>query len=345
MSIGLHGRITETETATQTAKNFSIMSIPVTLIPGDGIGPSIAEATVRILDAAGANIEWDRHVAGMAGVARWNDPIPDATLDSIKRTRIALKGPLETPVGDGYRSINVSLRKTFDLFANVRPAYTIVPGRFDKVDIVLVRENTEGLYIGVEHYVRVGDDPKAAAESVAIITRYGSERIVRYAFEYALAHGRKKVTLVHKANILKFSQGLFLDVGRLVAREYEGRVEFEERIIDAMAMHLVMRPEQFDVVVTTNLFGDILSDEISGLVGGLGLAPGGNIGTTAAIFEAVHGTAPDIAGKNVANPGALVLAGCMMLEHLDQRETATRVRDAFEGVIRDGANTHPRPGW
>ncbi len=312
------------------------MSIPVTLIPGDGIGPSIAEATVRILDAAEANIEWDRQVAGMAGVARWNDPIPDATLDSIKRTRIALKGPLETPIGDGYRSINVSLRKTFDLYANVRPAYTIVPGRFDKVDIVLVRENTEGLYIGVEHYVRVGDDPKAAAESVAIITRHGSERIVRYAFEYALAHGRKKVTLVHKANILKFSQGLFLDVGRLVAREYEGRVDFEERIIDAMAMHLVMRPEQFDVVVTTNLFGDILSDEISGLVGGLGLAPGGNIGTNAAIFEAVHGTAPDIAGKNVANPGALVLAGCMMLEHLEMRDTATRVRDAFEGVIRDG---------
>ena len=312
------------------------MSIPVTLIPGDGIGPSIAEATVRILDAAEANIEWDRQVAGMAGVARWNDPIPDATLDSIKRTRIALKGPLETPVGEGYRSINVSLRKTFDLFANVRPAYTIVPGRFDKVDIVLVRENTEGLYIGVEHYVRVGDDPKAAAESVAIITRHGSERIVRYAFDYALAHGRKKVTLVHKANILKFSQGLFLDVGRLVAREYEGRVDFEERIIDAMAMHLVMRPEQFDVVVTTNLFGDILSDEISGLVGGLGLAPGGNIGTNAAIFEAVHGTAPDIAGKNVANPGALVLAACMMLDHLESRDTATRVRDAFEGVIRDG---------
>ena len=257
------------------------MPIPVTLIPGDGIGPSIAEATVRILDAAGANIEWDRQVAGMAGVARWNDPIPDATLDSIKRTHVALKGPLETPVGEGFRSINVSLRKTFDLYANVRPAYTIVPGRFDNVDIVLVRENTEGLYIGVEHYVRVGDDPKAAAESIAIITRFGSERVVRYAFEYALAHGRKKVTLVHKANILKFSQGLFLDVGRMVAREYEGRVQFEERIIDAMAMHLVMRPEQFDVVVTTNLFGDILSDEISGLVGGLGLAPGANIGPSA----------------------------------------------------------------
>lgn len=312
------------------------MPTPVTLIPGDGIGPSIAEATVRILAAAGADIEWDRQVAGMAGVARWNDPIPDATLDSIKRTRVALKGPLETPVGEGFRSINVALRKTFDLYANVRPAYTIVPGRFENIDIVLVRENTEGLYIGVEHYVRIGDDPRAAAESVAIITREGSERIVRYAFEYALTHGRQKVTLVHKANILKFSQGLFLDVGRMVAREYEGRIQFEERIIDAMAMHLVMRPEQFDVVVTTNLFGDILSDEISGLVGGLGLAPGANIGKSAAIFEAVHGTAPDIAGKNIANPGALVLAACMMLEHIGDGERAHRIRSSFERTIREG---------
>ena len=311
------------------------MSIPVTLIPGDGIGPSIADSTVRILEAAGVDIEWDRQVAGMAGIARWNDPIPEATLDSIKRTRLALKGPLETPVGQGFRSINVALRKTFDLYANVRPAYTIVPGRFENIDIVLVRENTEGLYIGVEHYVRVGDDPKAAAESVAIVTRHGSERIVRYAFEYALAHGRKKVTLVHKANILKYSQGLFLDEGRMVAAEYAGRVEFEERIIDAMAMHLVIQPERFDVVVTTNLFGDILSDEISGLVGGLGLAPGANIGKNAAIFEAVHGTAPDIAGKNIANPGALVLAGCMMLDHIGDTARARRIRSAFERTIRE----------
>ncbi len=317
------------------------MSTHVTLIPGDGIGPSIADATVRILAAAGADIVWDRQVAGMAGVARWNDPIPDVTLDSIKRTRLALKGPLETPIGDGFRSINVALRKTFDLYANVRPAYTIVPGRFDNVDIVMVRENTEGLYIGVEHYVKIGDDPKAAAESVAIITRHGSERIVRYAFEYALAHRRKKVTLVHKANILKFSQGLFLDVGRVVASEYAGRVQFEERIIDAMAMHLVMRPESFDVVVTTNLFGDILSDEISGLVGGLGLAPGANIGANTAIFEAVHGTAPDIAGQNIANPGALILAACMMLEHIGDRDRAARVRAAFEQTVRAGT-TVPR---
>ncbi len=312
------------------------MSIPVTLIPGDGIGPSITDATLRVLAAAGADIEWDRQVAGMAGVARFHDPIPEGTLASIRRTRIALKGPLETPVGGGFRSINVALRQAFDLYANVRPARTIIPGRFDKVDIVLVRENTEGLYVGIEHYVRIGDDPKAAAESVALITRFGSERIVRHAFEYALKNNRKKVTLVHKANILKYSQGLFLEVGREVAKEFEGRVAFEDRIIDAMAMHLVLRPEQFDVVVTTNMFGDILSDEISGLVGGLGLAPGANIGTSAAIFEAVHGTAPDLVGKGVANPGALVLASAMMLDYLGDPDRATRVRAALEGAIHDG---------
>src|SRR6185312_2344724 len=293
----------------------------VTLIPGDGIGPSIANATVKILEAAGADIEWDRQVAGMAGVARFGDPIPDSTLDSIKRTKLALKGPLETPVGEGYRSINVALRKTFDLYANVRPAYSIIPGgRYRDLDIVLIRENTEGLYVGVEHYIRVGDDPRAAAESVAIITRTGSERIVRYAFEYAARHGRKKVTLVHKANILKFSQGLFLDTGRMVARDYAGSIALEERVVDAMAMNLVLHPERFDVIVTTNLFGDILSDQISGLVGGLGLAPGANIGVNGAIFEAVHGTAPDIAGKGIANPAALVLAACMLLEHIGDVE-------------------------
>ncbi|HYC51133.1 MAG TPA: isocitrate/isopropylmalate family dehydrogenase [Gemmatimonadaceae bacterium] len=313
------------------------MAVPVTLIPGDGIGPAITAATVRILEASGAEIEWDQQVAGMAAVAKYGDPIPDATLDSIKRTKLALKGPLETPVGEGYRSINVALRKTFDLYANVRPAYSIVPGgRYRDLDIVLIRENTEGLYVGIEHYIKIGDDPRAAAESVALITRAGSERIARYAFEYAVRHDRKKVTLVHKANILKYSQGLFLDTGRGVAREYVGRVEFEERIVDAMAMNLVLNPERFDVIVTTNLFGDILSDQISGLVGGLGLAPGANIGQHGAIFEAVHGTAPDIAGKNVANPGALVLAGCMLLEHLDQPERGRRIRRALESVIREG---------
>jgi isocitrate dehydrogenase (NAD+) len=288
-----------------------------------------------VLEAAGAAIDWDVQYAGQAGVTKHGDPIPEATLDSIKRTRLALKGPLETPVGEGFRSINVALRKTFDLYANIRPAHTIVKGgRYDGIDLVLVRENTEGLYVGIEHYIKMGSDPRAAAESVAIITRAGSERIVRYAFDYAVKHGRKKVTLVHKANILKFSQGLFLDVGRQVAQGYSG-IDFEEVIVDAMAMNLVLKPERYDVIVTTNLFGDILSDLISGLVGGLGLAPGGNIGLGGAIFEAVHGTAPDIAGKGIANPSALILAACMMLEYMTDGERARRIRDALEATIRE----------
>ncbi|HEU4641506.1 MAG TPA: isocitrate/isopropylmalate family dehydrogenase [Gemmatimonadaceae bacterium] len=313
------------------------MSIPVTLIPGDGIGPEITDATVRILDHAGLDIVWDRQVAGMTAVKATGDPLPAATLDSIARTRVALKGPLETPIGGGYRSVNVALRMRFDLYANVRPAHTIQPGgRFEHVDIVLVRENTEGLYSGVEHYVKIGSDDQAAAESVAIISRAGSERVIRFAFEYALAHGRRKVTLVHKANILKLSQGLFLDTGRRIAKEYEGKVQFEDRIVDAMAMQLILKPEAFDVVVTTNMLGDILSDEISGLVGGLGLAPGANIGEGASIFEAVHGTAPDIAGQGVANPGAQILAACMMLDHLGHEACANRIRGALEQVIREG---------
>jgi isocitrate dehydrogenase (NAD+) len=262
--------------------------------------------------------------------------MPDETIESIERTGLALKGPLETPVGGGYRSVNVALRRTFDLYANVRPARSVVPGgRFDNVDIVLVRENTEGLYSGVEHFIAIGPDPRAAAESTAVVTRYGSERIIRYAFEYALAHGRKKVTVVHKANILKMTGGLFREVGVEIAKEFAGRVEYDERIVDAMAMQLVIKPETFDVVVTTNLFGDILSDLISGLVGGLGLAPGANLGADAAIFEAVHGTAPDIAGKGIANPGALVYAACLMLEHLEDHARAGRIRDAMESVIRE----------
>lgn len=320
------------------------MATAVTLIPGDGIGPSISSATVRVLEAAGADIQWDIQYAGQAGVAKYGDPIPEQTLDSIKRTRVALKGPLETPVGDGFRSINVALRKTFDLYANVRPAYTIIPGqRYDNIDLVLVRENTEGLYVGIEHYIKMGADPRAAAESMAIITRVGSERIVRYAFDYAMKHGRKKVTLVHKANILKFSQGLFLDVGRQVAQEY-ANIHFEEAIVDAMAMNLVLKPERYDVIVTTNLFGDILSDEISGLVGGLGLAPGANIGLGGAIFEAVHGTAPDIAGRGIANPGALVLAACMMLEYMNDGLRAQRVRNALETTIRERTAVTPDLG-
>jgi isocitrate dehydrogenase (NAD+) len=323
------------------------MPTPVTLIPGDGIGPSITAATVRILEAAGAPIAWETHVAGLAGVIQHHDPIPQSTLDSIARTGLALKGPLETPVGEGFRSINVALRTTFDLYANVRPAHVIRQGgRFEKVDIVLVRENTEGLYVGVEHYIKIGDDPHAAAESVAIITRAGAERVIRYAFEYAVQHRRKKVTLVHKANILKFSQGLFLETGRKIAAEYAPRgIAFGEKIVDAMAMDLVLRPEAYDVIVTTNLFGDILSDEISGLVGGLGLAPGANIGSRAAIFEAVHGTAPDLAGKNVANPSALTFAACMMLDHLGDVTRADRIRNAVESTIRDGTTlTHDLGG-
>jgi isocitrate dehydrogenase (NAD+) len=306
------------------------MSQTVTLIPGDGIGPGITEATVRIMDAAGADVEWDRRSAGVAAVETFHTPIPDETLASIREHRVALKGPLTTPVGVGFRSINVALRKEFDLYANVRPAVTLLHGgRYDDIDLVLIRENTEGLYVGVEHYIGMGDDPRAAAESVMIITRFGAERIVRYAFEYAVQNGRKKVTLAHKANILKFTQGLFLDVGRAIAAEYAGKVEFEDRIIDATAMHLVLDPYQFDVLVMENMFGDILSDQIAGLVGGLGMAPGGNIGKDAAIFEPVHGSAPDLAGKGIANPTAMLLAGCMMLEHIGQAATATRIREAL----------------
>ncbi|HXE82052.1 MAG TPA: isocitrate/isopropylmalate family dehydrogenase [Gemmatimonadales bacterium] len=310
------------------------MSRTVTLIPGDGIGPSITDATVRLLDAARANITWDRQLAGAAAVAAVNDPIPEATLDSIRRTKIALKGPLETAVGKGFRSINVALRQTFDLYANIRPAKTVLTGlKFSDVDIVLVRENTEGLYIGIENYVKIGDDPHAAAQSMAVVTRFGADRIIRYAFEYAKAHGRKKVTLVHKANILKYSQGLFLETGRMIAQEYADTVTCEEKIVDACAMELVMRPERFDVIVTTNLFGDILSDLTSGLVGGLGLTPGANIGKGAAIFEAVHGTAPDIAGRGIANPTAVMLAACQMLDHMGEGALSQRIKTAIEQTL------------
>jgi isocitrate dehydrogenase (NAD+) len=310
--------------------------VNVTLIPGDGIGPSITEATLRLLAAGRAGIVWDRQLAGMAALQEHGSPLPETTLDSIRRTKLALKGPLETASGKGFRSINVALRKEFDLFANVRPAKSVLPGlRFDGVDIVIVRENTEGLYIGIENYIKIGDDDQAAAQSIAVVTRFGAERIHRYAFEYALAHGRKKVTLVHKANILKYSQGLFLDVGRAIAKEYAGTMAYEEKIVDACAMELVMRPERFDVIVTTNLFGDILSDLTSGLVGGLGLTPGANIGKDAAIFEAVHGTAPDIVGKGIANPTALMLAACQLLDHAREPALAARIKGAIEATLRE----------
>ena len=318
----------------------------VTLIPGDGIGPEITAQTVKVLEATGLQFNWDEELAGMAAVEATGTPLPDATIESIRKNTLALKGPLTTPVGTGFRSVNVGLRKEFELFANVRPARTLLPGgRFDNVDIVLVRENLEGLYIGVEHFVQVGNDPRAVGESLAIVTRAGCERIVRYAFEYAVRQRRRKVTIVHKANILKMVSGLFLEEGRRVAKEYEGRVEAGDMIVDNCAMQLVMRPEQFDVMVTTNMFGDILSDEVSGLVGGLGLAPGANIGTKAAIFEAVHGSAPDIAGKGLANPSAQMLAAAMMLDHVGELDRAQRVREAIEHVIvRDNIRTRDLGG-
>jgi isocitrate dehydrogenase (NAD+) len=311
------------------------MTHDVTLIPGDGIGPEITEQTVRVAEATGVSFFWDEQVAGMAAVTAHGDPLPEATLASIRKRRVALKGPLTTPVGEGYRSVNVALRKEFELYANVRPAVTIMPGRYANVDIVLVRENVEGLYSGVEHFIKVGDDPRAVGVSQAIVTRISCERIVRYAFEYAIRHRRKEVAIVHKANILKMASGLFLEAGRAVAKEYEGRVAASELIVDNCAMQLVLKPEQFDMLVTTNLFGDILSDEIAGLVGGLGLTPGGNIGTACAVFEAVHGSAPDIAGKGIANPSAQMLAAAMMLDHLGELDAATRLRRAIGMTIRD----------
>jgi isocitrate dehydrogenase (NAD+) len=322
------------------------MTFDVTLIPGDGIGPEITAQTVKVLEATGLRFHWDEELAGVAAVDATGTPLPDATVESIRKNGLALKGPLATPVGTGFRSVNVGLRKEFELFANVRPAKTIVPGgRFSDVNIVLVRENLEGLYIGVEHFVHVGNDPRAVAESMAIVTRVGCERIVRYAFEYAVRHGRRKVTIVHKANILKMVSGLFLEVGLAVAKDYEGRVAATDMIVDNCAMQLVMRPEQFDVLVTTNMFGDILSDEVSGLVGGLGLAPGANIGTKAAIFEAVHGSAPDIAGKGVANPSAQIFAAAMMLDHMGELDRARRIREAIEHVIvKQGVRTRDLGG-
>jgi isocitrate dehydrogenase (NAD+) len=317
----------------------------VTLIPGDGIGPEITDVAVAIFDAAGADVEWDRQLAGVAAVQKGLGPLPDEAVQSILDNKLALKGPLTTPIGEGFRSINVALRKMFDLYANVRPAQTLVTGgRYEDIDIVVIRENTEGLYVGVEHFIGMEEDPRAAAESVMIITRYGAERIARFAFDYAVTHGRNKVTLVHKANILKCTQGLFLEVGRNVAEEYAGRIEFEDRIVDNTAMQLVVNPYQFDVIVTENMFGDILSDETSGLIGGLGLAPGANIGNHAAIFEAVHGSAPDIAGLGIANPSAVVLAGCMMFEYMGRPEVGARTREALVAALQGGVRTRDLGG-
>ncbi len=309
--------------------------IPATLIPGDGIGPEIVDATLAALGALGAPFQWDRQVAGLEGVRTAGDPLPKATLDSVRRTRLALKGPLETPTGSGYRSSNVRLREEFQLYANLRPAHTIIPGgRFDKIDLVVVRENLEGLYIGHEHYIPIGDDPHAVAMATGVNTRQGSRRLLEYAFEHAIATGRKKITVVHKANIMKALTGLFLETAlQLHEQKYKDRIALETMIVDACAMKLVLNPWQFDVIVTTNLFGDILSDLVAGLVGGLGMAPGANIGADAAIFEAVHGSAPDIAGKGIANPVALLLAAAMMLDHCRMVDRAERLRKAIDDTL------------
>ena len=306
----------------------------ITLIPGDGIGPSISESTQRIIAATGVQITWDVQEAGISAIDKYKDPLPNQVIESIARNKVALKGPLTTPVGTGFRSINVSLRKEFDLFINLRPtkSFAGVKATFRDVDLIMFRENTEEFYSGIEHYI---DAKKSAAETIGVVTHAGCERIVRAAFEYSRKHGRKKVTVVHKANILKYTGGLFLDVARKVAEEFPD-IQSNDRIIDNMAMQLVLNPHQFDVIVTTNLFGDILSDLCSGLVGGLGLAPGANIGYEAALFEAVHGSAPDIAGQNLANPCALALAGAMMLDHLGELEASMKIQHAIAEVIKDG---------
>ena len=312
----------------------------VTLIPGDGIGPEVAAAARKVVDASGAKIEWHVAEAGEAQMEVCGTPLPQATIDSVRADGLALKGPITTPVGTGFRSVNVALRKEFDLYANVRPARSFkgVKGRYEDVDIVTVRENTEDLYAGIEHMV--GED---AAESIKLITRKGSERIVRYAFDYAVKNGRKKVTAVHKANIMKCTDGLFLDVARAVAEEYP-QIEFEDKIVDATCMQLVQKPEAFDVMVLPNLYGDIVSDLCAGLVGGLGLAPSANIGKDCAIFEAVHGSAPKHAGLNDANPTALILSAVMLLRHIGETEAAERIESAVLALIAEGTTTRDLGG-
>ena len=308
------------------------MSYNVVMIPGDGIGPEIMDAARRVIEAAGADINWILMEAGAAQIEKHGSPIPPQTVEAIREYGVALKGPITTPVGHGFRSVNVVMRRELDLYANVRPSRTWpnVPTRFENVDLVVVRENTEGLYAGIEHMI--GD---VAAESIKMFTRKGCERIVRYAFDYAVNNGRGKVTAVHKANIMKCTDGMFLDIARQVAAEYP-QIEFNDMIIDALCMRLVQTPEAFDVLVMPNLYGDIVSDLCAGLVGGPGLAPSANIGHGRAIFEAVHGSAPQIAGQGIANPTALILSGAMMLRHLGESAAAQRVEDAVQALISGG---------
>jgi isocitrate dehydrogenase (NAD+) len=309
------------------------MPYRVTLIPGDGTGPELVNAARRVLEATGVTFDWDVQEAGADVMDKYGMPLPEAVLDSIRANRVALKGPITTPVGTGFRSVNVAIRQALDLYANLRPA-RFMPGvrsRYENVDLVVVRENTEGLYSGIEHDVIPGE----AAESIRVITRRGSERIVRFAFNYTRDNGRRKVTAVHKANILKATDGLFLSVAQEVAEEYPD-VAFEDRIVDNMCMQLVQRPEEYDVIVTSNLFGDIVSDLCSGLVGGLGIAPGANIGDGLAVFEPVHGSAPKYAGQDRVNPAATILSGVLMLRHLGERQAAERVEAAVAAVIAEG---------
>lgn len=308
------------------------MTYRVTCIPGDGIGPEIMAATKVAVAATGVPIEWEDVEAGADVMEKYGTPLPEAVLESVRRNKVAIKGPITTPVGSGFRSVNVALRKELDLYANVRPAVTIpgVRSRFEGIDLVVVRENTEDLYAGVEHMVG-----RTAAESIKIITREATERVARFAFEYARREGRRKVTIVHKANIMKFTDGLFLQVAGEVAKGYPD-IESEDRIVDNMAMQLVQKPELYDVLLCPNLYGDILSDLCAGLVGGLGVAPGANIGDGAAVFEPVHGSAPKYAGQNKVNPTALVLSAVLMLRHLGEREAAERLFQAVKDVIGDG---------
>lgn len=308
------------------------MSYKVTLIPGDGSGPEVIAAAKRVVEATGVAIEWEQAEAGAAMIEKYGTPLPDETIESIRRNGVALKGPVTTPVGTGFRSVNVAMRKIFDLYANVRPAKTYpgVISRYDNIDLVVVRENTEDLYAGIEHMV--GED---AAESIKLITRKGCERIIRYAFDFAVRESRKKVTAVHKANIMKCTDGMFLDIARQIAKEYP-QIEFNDSIVDAMCMRLVMHPEDYDVLVCPNLYGDIVSDLCAGLVGGLGLTPSANIGVSGAFFEPIHGSAPDIAGQHKINPTAAILSASLMLAHLGEAKAAADIEQAVTKVISEG---------
>ncbi len=304
----------------------------ITLIPGDGIGPEVTEAAKAVVDASGVNINWEVVEAGEKVMEQYKTPLPDYVLESIEKNKIALKGPITTPVGKGFRSVNVALRQKFNLYANVRPikTYEGIKSRYENVDLVIVRENTEDLYAGIEH--KIGD---YAAESIKIITKEASERVTKFAFDLAINEGRKKVTAVHKANIMKFSDGLFLNSARNVSEKYKD-IQFEDVIVDAMSMKLVQTPEKYDVLVMPNLYGDILSDMGAGLVGGLGVVPGANIGENIAVFESVHGSAPDIAGKGLANPLATILSAVMMLKHIGELEAAAKIDAAVAKVLKEG---------